>query len=426
VRYWKTVTSFITGGNRPRDPGDPGQLLAPPPPDDAGDFGPPAGEPAELPAAAAPSPAPQVDVRPPGPSLGANLAGTQVTFESVTQALDDAQGMALREYFDQYPATSLMSSRSRAMLFVLIRMLKPEVVAEIGTYQAGGAEVMTRALWANGHGVLHTADPYGHDTAASIIANWPSELRDRIQFHPLNSMEFLIRLRHREVALDFVLIDGDHDYEPVLFDLQMAAQLMRPNGIVVLNDAVQSGPFHAARTFLAANPAWTELGSAIASYDESSPFVGQRVSQADTNFLVLQAPDHFSIGAMPRSWGQSAIAYPALHGLVFDTLPQVAGGTLHYRAILRLFGDGPPAEIKTLGRIEIDLQGAAASIAHALDPPLTLTVPETVENWKCTMEVEVCWAAERGSPPLALAGPPNPQWVRPEGDRAPAREPAQP
>lgn len=394
MSFWKTLTALVRTNRQPEKPAD----AAPPASEVAADNDSPRHE---TPLTTASPPLPEI--RALGPNLGEKLKGVKITHEALTQALNDIQGTALRQYFDNYPPSSLMSSTSRAAMFALIRMLRPKCIAEIGTYRAGGTEVMARALWANGEGVLHTADPYGSDTAASIIATWPAELRDRVQFHPLNSMEFLIRLRQQQAVLDFVLIDGDHDFEPVLFDLQMAAKLLRPSGIIVLNDAVQSGPFQAVRTFLAANPAWTEIGTAVACYDENSPFVGQRVSQADTNFLILQAPDHLSVGAVPRSSGQVAIAYPAVDELVFDALPQATRGTLHYRVILRLFGDGPPKEVKALGRLEIDLDGSPTSIGRALDPPLAIEVPENVESWKCTMEIEFCWQAEQGSAPLALA-----------------------
>ena len=64
--------------------------------------------------------------------------------------------------------------------------------------------------------------------------------------------------------------------------------------------------------------------------------------------------------------------------------------------------DGPitgvrPSRHACFDRLVIDLKGAATSVIQALDPPLTIDVPENVESWKCTMEVELCWQAEQGS-----------------------------
>ncbi|CAN5884980.1 hypothetical protein BH11PSE3_BH11PSE3_03980 [soil metagenome] len=330
----------------------------------------------------------------------------QVTAESLATAMSSPAGQEVSEFFRHYPPGSIMGGTSRTMLFVLIRMLRPQVAAEIGTYFAGGAEVMARALWENGEGLLHTADPYGVDRCPALLATWPAELRAFVQYHPLNSMEFLTRLHHQGVALDFILIDGDHDYEPALFDLQMAARLLRPGGIVVMNDSVQTGPFQAARALLAANPAWQELGAAIRSYDESSPFAGERVSQPGTGFVVLQAPSHWSIGAIPRSWGQAPTSLSFVDELAFEVSQQFTTGTLHYQAILRRFDGGAPLEVKSIGFLPIRCDGSPTILVHRLATPLNVAAIESREELKYTFEIELSWAADEGRPPLALTSLP--------------------
>jgi hypothetical protein len=81
-----------------------------------------------------------------------------------------------------------MSDHSRAVLYSPVRMMRPQLVAEIGTLHAGTTEVLARALWENGGGVVHTADPYGGDRWPAVISQWPAEL----QFHAKSSMDFLV------------------------------------------------------------------------------------------------------------------------------------------------------------------------------------------------------------------------------------------
>lgn len=374
---------------------------------------PPLPEPAlEAAPEAAPEPAAPArtwhEVRPLEPRIGDALAGLPVTPGSLAEVMASPVIDALSDYFQDYPPTSLMGGRSRALLFALVRMLRPQVAAEVGTYNAGGAEVMARALWENGDGFLHTADPYGADRCPEIIAGWPSELRRLVEYHPLNSMDFFLKLGHRGIALDFVLVDGDHDYEFALFDLQMAARLLRPGGVVVLNDSVQTGPFQAGRTFLASHPAWRELGTSMAHYDEGAPFAGGRASQPGTGFLVLQAPDHWSIGAIPRSWGQRGTEATSVAALALDAESQATSGTLHYQAILRRFGDGPPLEAKRVGAIAVRLDGQARRIVQPLEEPITFPPPESTDNVRYTFEIELCWRADPGAPPLALSEVPGP------------------
>src|SRR5258708_38393824 len=98
-------------------------------------------------------------------------------------------------------------------------------------------------------------------------------------------MDFFRGLEQHKVALGLVLVDGNHDFEFALFDLQMAARLIRPGGVIVMDNAEQTGPFHATRAFVARNPAWTELGAALARYDKSAPFDEARASIAGTSFV---------------------------------------------------------------------------------------------------------------------------------------------
>ena len=88
--------------------------------------------------------------------------GTAVDFDSIVKMRGTAAYAKLQDYFKHnYPPRALMSEESRAILFTLIRMLRPKVVVEIGTLFAGTTEVMARALWENGEGVIHTTDPFG-------------------------------------------------------------------------------------------------------------------------------------------------------------------------------------------------------------------------------------------------------------------------
>ena len=341
--------------------------------------------------------APSIEVRP-----LTRIAGNS----SVEAGNGTAYSKEMLAYFKDYPPRSFMSDESRAVLFSLIRTLRPKVVAEIGTLFAGTTEVMARALWENGEGVIHTTDPFGVDRHPdAIIGGWPQELREITHFHPLNSMAFFQELGGRQTVLDLVLVDGSHDYEYALFDLQMAARLLRPGGVIVMDNSEQSGPFQAARTFLAAHPAWRELGSSIASYDPSKPFDDSRASMQFTSFVIIQAPDHLSISVGPHSWGQAYVKTSAMAGFSLDLPAQVAAGTLHYQAILRAFSEGnrDAEEIKSRGSVRLDLAGRSMLLNHGLKTTLRSKMHDAE---RFTFEIDLSWQADRGAPPLALAGIP--------------------
>jgi predicted O-methyltransferase YrrM len=336
-------------------------------------------------------------------ALGRNIEAQRVTHAAL---LDYLAGPVYREllvYFDTYPPRSLMSSQSRCILYALIRMMQPEAVAEVGTLFAGTTEVMARALWENGSGVVYSADPFGGDRCPAILATWPAELRRHAEYHDLNSMDFFGAIDRRRIALDLVLVDGNHDFEFAMFDLHMAARLLRPGGIIVMDNSEQSGPFKASRAFLAANPAWRELGASVATYDPTKPFDRTRASLPGTSFVVLQAPDHLSITAGPHSHGQKRIDSQRVNGLLFDVRGS-AKGTLFYQVFLRGFADGNRwvKELRTEGSIAIERMGRAE---HRFGQPLIIDAPPAGSIF--TVEVDLSWL---GAEPLALADVPTPLW----------------
>jgi predicted O-methyltransferase YrrM len=328
----------------------------------------------------------------------------------IVEMRDSSAYSEILAYFANYPPRSLMSDHSRATLFTLIRMLRPKVVVEVGTLLAGTTEVMARALWENAKGTIYTTDPLGAERCPAIIGSWPQELRDKTHFRPLNSMDFFFELERKHVMADMVLVDGNHDFEFALFDLQMAARLLRPGGIIVMDNAEQSGPFQAARMFMAGQPTWRELGGAIASFDPSKPFDASRASLPDTSFIVLQAPDCLPIGVGPHSWGQTITKSSFLEGFSLDLVAQVTAGTLSYQAILRSFTHASTdvPEIKTVGSFRIDLTGPSTTLTHKFEAPLRSDMQSRYDDAEFTVEIDLSWQADPGAPPLALASVPAP------------------
>ena len=99
---------------------------------------------------------------------------------------------ATKAYFFDNPAAerSLISSQSQALLYSLIRNLRPDHVFEIGTYKAGTTEAICRALYANGKGIAHAVDPFRGEYIAAVLKLWPPELFRHVQLHAKDSMAF--------------------------------------------------------------------------------------------------------------------------------------------------------------------------------------------------------------------------------------------
>jgi predicted O-methyltransferase YrrM len=340
------------------------------------------------------------------------FSGLPITAETLQafQATETYSNLSI--YFNNYPPRSLMSDVSRVVLYSLIQMLRPQVVAEIGTLFAGTTEVLARALWESSGGVLHTTDPFGADRCPGIIATWPRELQEITRYYPLGSMEFFLALDRERVAFDMVLVDGNHDFEFALFDLQMSARLLRPGGIIVMDNSEQSGPFYAARTFLAAHPAWKEIGTAVASYDRFRPFdAATRTSVPGTSFVVLQAPKQLAIDAVPHSSGQIQTELSVVKALLLDLPAQVSSGTLFCQVFLRAFGDSSKdiQELQSLENIRLGLRGGPMSFPLKLSKPLHTDMPSRYDKVTLTYEIDLSWQADDPtSPPLFLSSLPTP------------------
>jgi predicted O-methyltransferase YrrM len=310
-------------------------------------------------------------------------------------------------YFADYPRSSLISSRSRAYLYSFVRALRPSSVVEIGTLFAGTTEVVARALWENGSGVLDTIDPFGADRAPLIIATWPLALRRITHFHPIDSMSFFARSADMGRFFDIVLVDGNHDLEFALFDIQMSARLISPRGLIFVDNAEQRGPFVAVQRFMRANPEWSLLGT---SYDTDRPFaIDGRASLPETVLIVLQAPLDTIVGAEPVSWGQTHIAASVVDGVRFDFSRSSQSGTLHYKAILRAFsGDARRIEeFTSIGQIGVDVGADTFEQSHKFAVPLNSEFPKIFSDCHHTFEIELAWRSGDGGP-LRLSRPPLP------------------
>jgi predicted O-methyltransferase YrrM len=313
-------------------------------------------------------------------------------------------------YFYLYPPRSLMDPNELALLYCLIRTLKPENVVEIGTYYAGTTEVLARAVWENGVGCVHSIDPYGAGRVSDAIAVWPPPLRAITTCSFDNSMSFLTQLRRSGTPIDFVLIDGEHDFEFVRFDLEMCARLLRPGGIIVIDDAEQAGPFSAAKSFLADHPQWRELGDCVAAFRPSNPFDDQRSSVPRTSLLLLQAPPYFAVeGDRFRSWGQQDISTERIVGFEVDLAAATGAGILHVQTILRTFGAGQTwIEIKSSVTQHIAFADQPRTIRQDLPRPLVAVSEQGEPIDFCTAEVELFWCPEQANDALKLLAPPRP------------------
>lgn len=220
--------------------------------------------------------------------------------DPISAICESSEFAAAKDYFSEYPEFSLLTNAplSRAFIYMLIRSLGLRTALEIGTYRAGTSEIIARAIWANGNGHMDTVDPYGAMMVPPALAEWSDELRALCTYHQMTSMEFFNRAVLDGKKYDFIFVDGDHDYEAALFDIQRSATFLRHGGIILIDNANLPSVRGAALRFLREAPEWTLLGRDRKEAMAQPPIVKNsdaKMSLPDTELWCLRAPWFMSV-----------------------------------------------------------------------------------------------------------------------------------
>ena len=305
---------------------------------------------------------------------------------------------AATHFFADNPASqrSLVSPQAQALLYSILRNLRPDHVIEIGSYKAGTTEALCRALHANSHGLVHTVDPFRADYIAATVKHWPPELLKHVRIHSMSSMDFYMEMERQGIHPGVVFVDGNHDYEFALFDIGRAAKYMSHGGFIFVDNIAQPGPFLAARDFLAANPGWRELGGLTEKHNTPRSFDRARSAIPNTDFMVLQAPSSYVVTDRSTTFGRLRWWSPAVNGLELQLHEPAATGFLDIQVVLRGFGSQP---VEAIGETTIRLEAALGAISV----PLQIKV----QGQFTYFSVET-WLIWRGDRPLYLTVPPKP------------------
>jgi len=113
---------------------------------------------------------------------------------------------------------------------ILANYFQPKLCLEIGT--GLGRTTLHLALNTNDQAQVLTFDITDHPNVGMIFRNNPAQ--SKIKKVTANSKEFDFSPYFGKI--DFVMIDGGHDYQTVAFDTQTAFKLVAPNGLIIWDD----------------------------------------------------------------------------------------------------------------------------------------------------------------------------------------------
>jgi predicted O-methyltransferase YrrM len=310
--------------------------------------------------------------------------------------------------FYYYYKGALQSHVALALLHHLIVMHRPQLALEIGTYHAGTSAVIAQALHEVGGGHLETIDPFGGERCPPLIAAFAPELQRRISFSAVNSAAYFDQALSHGKRYDFVLVDGNHEFEYARFDLECAARLIQPGGLIVVDNIEQPGPRLAAKHFLDSHPEWQDIGGVVQQMANVDPLEMPPPAVSFTKFYLLRAPGFYSVRSFPLSFGPIRSDSATVDGIDID-LAAPAQGTLHVQVYSRTFGLLEPEELEGRRRIVLNSSDSQESkIRIPLDQPLRSRISGADLNYR--IEIVLAFV---GDTELALRAPPRPYPARP-------------
>jgi len=123
-----------------------------------------------------------------------------------------------------------------AILYGLVRMLKPQRVLELGTGHGCSATHIAEAMKANTFGTVYCVDNGSDATAPGRIGNMiPDELRP---FVVIMAEDIQTYAEQTEYQFDLIFEDGIHSHQQVTDIWQAAGRILTPGGMMISHDAL--------------------------------------------------------------------------------------------------------------------------------------------------------------------------------------------
>jgi predicted O-methyltransferase YrrM len=130
---------------------------------------------------------------------------------------------------------------SMLLCYALVRALRPETIVETGVANGASTFFFLRALSANGGGVLHSfdiSDDVGIYLTEADRRTWDLQVLDTRA--PLRD---LARQLSRLAPVDLFIHDSHHRYKYMSREFELAAAVLRDNGVILSDDAESTFAF---------------------------------------------------------------------------------------------------------------------------------------------------------------------------------------
>lgn len=121
----------------------------------------------------------------------------------------------------------------RLMLYTLIVALQPHSVIEIGSFEGGSAAIMASAMDAVGKGKINAIEPH-----PKISSELMQQMQSRVTLHVGYSPYIVAEVAAAAgVPFDFAFIDGWHDYNQLMKDIEGVLPFLADQAHLLFHDA---------------------------------------------------------------------------------------------------------------------------------------------------------------------------------------------
>jgi len=127
------------------------------------------------------------------------------------------------------------------VLYVLCRMVKPDVVIETGVASGVSSSYILCGLHENNNGILYSIDLSWRKGQSGWLV--PGYLRYRWQLIIGSSSDKLLPLLNDLKTIDIFLHDSEHTYQNMNFEFQAAWMYLKPGGLLLSHNIDASDAF---------------------------------------------------------------------------------------------------------------------------------------------------------------------------------------
>ena len=161
--------------------------------------------------------------------------------------LTEAQNDVINKYSDEFDnkAKSYNLSEYHRALYIMTRILKPEIVIETGVFEGHSSLALLLALDRNNNGHLYSIDLPSPKLPPGKKPGWivPEHLRKKWDLRLGKSYDLLPALLAEVKGVDIFLHDSEHSYGNMYWEYKTAWEYLRKGGLLLSHDISQNAAF---------------------------------------------------------------------------------------------------------------------------------------------------------------------------------------